>query len=94
MIATDRLVTHLKRIAQDSEDLLHVTKDALGDKAQEVRERLTDALDTAKRSCRRLEEKTLDSAKAADKTIRNHPYQSIGVALGVGLLIGVFVSRK
>jgi ElaB/YqjD/DUF883 family membrane-anchored ribosome-binding protein len=94
MIATDRLVTDLKRIVQDSEDLLHVTKDVLGDKAQEVRERLADALDTAKRTCRRLEEKALDSAKAADKTIRDHPYQSIGVALGVGLLIGVFMTKK
>ena len=90
----DRLVTDLKRIVHDSEDLLHATKDAVGDKAQEVRKRLTDALDTAKRTCLRLEEKALDSAKAADRTIRDHPYQSIGAAFGVGLLIGVLVTRK
>ena len=91
---TDKLVTALKRIVRDSEELLHATKDAVGDKAQEVRERLTDALDDAKRTCHRLEEKALDSAKAADKTIRDHPYQSIGLALGVGLLIGAFLTRK
>ena len=33
-------------------------------------------------------------AKAADKTIRDHPYESIGVAFGLGLLIGVLVTRK
>ncbi|MBI3869822.1 MAG: DUF883 domain-containing protein [Verrucomicrobia bacterium] len=91
---TDRLVTDLKRIVRDSEDLLHATKDAVGDKALEVRERLTDALDGAKRTCHRLEEKARDGAKAADRTIREHPYQSIGVAFGVGLLIGVLVTRK
>jgi ElaB/YqjD/DUF883 family membrane-anchored ribosome-binding protein len=91
---TDRLVTDLKRIVSHSEELLHATKNAVGDKAQEVRERLTEALDTAKRTCLRLEEKALDSAKAADRTIRDHPYQSIGVAFGVGLLIGVLVTRK
>ena len=91
---TDKLVTDLKRIVTDSEELLHATKDAVGDKAHEVRERLTDALDAAKRTCRRLEEKALESAKAADRTIRDHPYQSIGVAFGVGLLIGVLVTRK
>lgn len=91
---TDRLVTDLKRIVQDSEALLHATKDAVGDKAQEVRERLTDALESAKHTCRRLEDKAIEGAKAADQTIRDHPYQSIGVAFGVGLLIGVLVTRK
>jgi ElaB/YqjD/DUF883 family membrane-anchored ribosome-binding protein len=33
-------------------------------------------------------------AKAADQIIRKHPYESIGIALGVGLLIGVLVRRK
>ena len=94
MNATNRLVTDLKRIVRDSEELLHTTKDAVGDKAQEVRERLTDALDATKRTCRDLEDKAIEGAKAADKTIRDHPYQSIGVAFGVGLLIGVLVTRK
>lgn len=91
---TEKLFTDLKRVMHDSEELLHATKDAVGDKAHEIRERLTDGLDAAKQSCRRLEEKAIDSAKAADKTIREHAYQSIGVAFGVGLLIGVLVTRK
>jgi ElaB/YqjD/DUF883 family membrane-anchored ribosome-binding protein len=94
MSATDRLVTDLKRIVRDSEELLRTTKDAAGNKAQEVRERLTDALATATRTCLQLEAEALDRAKTADKTIRGHPYQSIGVALGAGLLIGVLVTRK
>ena len=40
---TNKLVTDLERIVTDSEELLHATKDAVGDKASEVRERLTDA---------------------------------------------------
>ena len=94
MSATDRLVSDLKRIVRDSEELLHTTKDAVGDKAQEIRERLTAALDATKRTCRDLEDKAIEGAKVADKTIRDHPYQSIGVAFGVGLLIGVLVTRK
>lgn len=93
-VNTDRLVTDLKRIVNDSEVLLHDTKDAAGEKAHEVRERLTDAMESAKRACRRLEEKAIEGAKATDRTIREHPYQSIGVAFGLGLLIGVLVTRK
>lgn len=94
MNTTNRLVTDVKRIVRDSEDLLHTTKDAVGDKAQEVRERLADALDATKRTCRDLEKKALETAKAADQTIRDHPYPSIGIAFGVGVLVGVLVSRK
>ena len=94
MSATNRLATDLKRIVRASEDLLHTTKDAVGDKAEEVRERLTDAIEAAQRTCRDLEEKAIEGAKETDKIIRDHPYQSIGIALGVGVLIGVLVTRK
>ena len=94
MSTTDRLVTDLKRIVRNSEELLHTTKDVVGDKAEEVRKRLTDALDAAQRTCRQLEDKTIEGAKAADGAIREHPYQSIGVAFGIGLLIGVLVTRR
>ena len=60
----------------------------------ELRGRLSSTLDSAKANYRRLEEKTVAGAKIADKTIREHPYESIGVAFGVGLLIGVLVGRR
>ena len=91
---TDKIVADLKRVVRDSEELLQATAGAAGDKVQEVRERLTDALETAKRNCHRLEEKAVEGAKAADRVVREHPYQSIGVAFGIGLLIGVLVTRK
>jgi ElaB/YqjD/DUF883 family membrane-anchored ribosome-binding protein len=94
MIATDKIVTDLKRVVRDSDELLHTTKESIGDKAEEVRERLTSAVAAVKRTYRQLEDKTVEGTKAADKTIRAHPYQSIGMAFGVGLLIGVLVTRK
>jgi ElaB/YqjD/DUF883 family membrane-anchored ribosome-binding protein len=41
-----------------------------------------------------VEEKTTAAAKATDRTIREHPYESIGIAFGLGLLVGVLVARK
>jgi ElaB/YqjD/DUF883 family membrane-anchored ribosome-binding protein len=40
------------------------------------------------------EEKAVEGAKAADKVIRTHPYQTIGIAFGLGLLIGFLARRK
>jgi ElaB/YqjD/DUF883 family membrane-anchored ribosome-binding protein len=42
----------------------------------------------------RAEQKAVERAKAADRIVRDHPYQTIGLAFGLGLLIGVLARRK
>ncbi len=60
----------------------------------ELRARLEAAIERAKAACERLEEKTVAAAKATDKAVREHPYQAVGIAFGVGILIGVLVGRS
>ncbi len=45
-------------------------------------------------TCLKLEETTAAAAKATDRCIREHPYETIGVGFGLGVLIGVLVSRR
>jgi len=42
----------------------------------------------------RAEEKAVERAKAADRVVRDHPYQTIGLAFGLGILIGILARRK
>lgn len=93
-ISTNKIAADLKTVARDAEELLKATASVAGEKAQDARERLKVALESAKESLYRIEEKAIAGAKVADKTIREHPYESIGVAFGLGLLIGVLVSRR
>jgi len=65
-----------------------------GSKVEELKARLQSSLTQVKESCHHLEEKVVAGAKATDKVIRAHPYESLGVVFGVGLLIGVLVARK
>jgi ElaB/YqjD/DUF883 family membrane-anchored ribosome-binding protein len=60
----------------------------------ELRAKLDAAVEKAKVVCERLQEQTVAAAKASDKAVREHPYQAVGIAFGVGLLIGVLVSRS
>jgi len=92
--ANERLTSHLKALVQDAEELMNATAGQAGEKVSEARSRLAAALESAKATCQRLEEKTIAAAKATDRTIREHPYESIGIAFGLGLLVGVLVSRK
>ncbi len=93
-ISTERLIKDLKLVARDAEDLMRATASDVSEKAKEARSRLAATLDAAKLSCEALQDKAAAGAKAADKVIRDHPYQSLGVVFGVGLLIGVLINRR
>ena len=58
---------------------------------REAAGKLTAALSNAKQ---KIQEKTKDSAEATDRAIRQHPYESIGIAFGIGVLIGVLINRR
>lgn len=93
-ISTDRLIEDLKAIARNAEELLKSSADEVGEKTCEARARLTAALESAKAACHRLEQNAVAGARATDRAIREHPYQSAGIAFGLGLLIGVLVTRR
>ena len=90
----EKILTDLKTLSRDAEAIMQATAGQAGEKAGELRDRLAAALESAKASCQRMEAKAIAGAKVADNTIRAHPYESIGVAFGVGLLIGVLVGRR
>jgi len=91
---SENLVADLNRVVADSEGLLHDSAEVVGEKAHELRDRLARTLDSAKVACCRLEKKAKEGTKATDKVIRDHPYQSIGIALGIGVLVGALSMRK
>ena len=97
-LARERVMADLKSLVRDSEDLLKATAGDVSEKAKEVRARISAALERANETCAHLQEQGTETARAAakkaDAVIRTHPYESIGVAFGVGLLIGVLVTRK
>jgi ElaB/YqjD/DUF883 family membrane-anchored ribosome-binding protein len=92
--ARERVKEDLHALMRDAEELLKATAGDMSEKAKLARTRLAEALEKAKVTYRQLEEKTVAAARATDKVIREHPYESIGIAFGVGLLIGVLVARK
>ena len=91
---SEKLIKDFKTLARDAEELLKATADDVGDGAKEARKRLASAMESARDSIEQVEDKVVAGAKIADKTIREHPYESVGIAFGVGLLIGVLVTRK
>ena len=84
----------METLAGDARALMAATADVAGEKVGEARKRLAAALDSAKEIAGRVRDKAVAGAKAADEAVHEHPYQAIGVAFGVGALLGYLVMRR
>lgn len=82
------------RLIEDAQELLSATKQVGEEKVIEARKRLADALEKARQTWGMVQEKATAGAKAADQVVREHPYHTMGVALGVGAVIGYLLARR
>lgn len=87
----EQLVADLKVVVHDIENLL---KSTAGQISQQAAADLQGVLNRSKQLCAQLEARASARLKQADQVIREHPYQSIGIAFAAGLLIGVLVNRR
>ena len=92
--STEKLLSDLKAVVRDGEELLKAGAQELGERGIEARERLANALELAKDTARKLQDQARVGAQATDQLIRENPYQSIGIAFGVGMLFGILVNRR
>ena len=92
--STEKLLHDIKAVIKDGEQLLKAGARELGERGQAARERLAAALEVAKDTQRQLQERVLASAKATNLLIREHPYESLGIAFGIGVLVGILANRR
>jgi ElaB/YqjD/DUF883 family membrane-anchored ribosome-binding protein len=83
---------------QDAEALLKATSTLTGEKIQEVRARAEESLRQAKTRLTEVEEEAMrrarEIAEAADEYVHENPWQSVAVAAGVGLVLGLLLGRR
>jgi len=91
---TEAISNDMGRLAEDARALMTATADVAGEKVSEARQRLAAALESGKQILGRVKEKAVEGAKAADEAVQEHPYQAIGIAFGVGALLGYLIARR
>ena len=94
----DKLMTDLRVVIADAGELLRMTADQAGEGAADLRNRVQARMSQAKVDLVHLQEAAVVKAKAAghatDEFVHDNPWKSIGIAAGVGLVIGLLVSRR
>jgi ElaB/YqjD/DUF883 family membrane-anchored ribosome-binding protein len=94
-VTSEQLYEHLQAVIRDTEALLQATASYAGDKAEQARARAGETLSAAKARVAEMQDdvvdRTRDYVKQGQEYVRNNPWQSIGLAVGIGLLVGALL---
>ncbi len=96
--ARDKLVEDFKALATDAEELLRATASQTGERVDAARARVEERLRASRDKLAKLEqdvvEHTRATARATDQMVREHPWESVGIAAAVGFLLGMLTGRR
>jgi len=96
--ASRQFAADFKAVVADAEALLEATANQGDEKLAEIRARAEESVKVAKATLADMQaamlEKSKQAADAIDVYVHDSPWQSIGVAAGVGLALGLILSRR
>jgi ElaB/YqjD/DUF883 family membrane-anchored ribosome-binding protein len=91
----DKLIEDFNAVIADTEQLLKSVAATGGEKAAAMRASVEQNLRVAKERLQQLDEAARERARAAaratDEYVRTNPWQSVGVAVGVGAIAGILI---
>lgn len=97
-VTRDKLVQDFRIVVSDAEELLKATASSAGEKVAAARERVQDSLHKAKVKLAEAEDVIVQrgkqAARATDDYVRDNPWRAVGIAAGVGLVIGLLIGRR
>ena len=89
------LLTELQGLVVEAQSMV---VDAVSENSAEALEHLRERFSAAQERfvalCDQTKEKVLAGAKYTDTRIRDNPYQSVAIALGVGVIVGLLATRR
>jgi ElaB/YqjD/DUF883 family membrane-anchored ribosome-binding protein len=97
-VSKEQLMADFKEVVADAEALLQATANQGGEKVAQVRAKAEESLKVVKA---RIEDaqavlvaRTKEAAKATDVYVHENPWKAIGIAAGVGLVVGLLIGRR
>lgn len=97
-VHTDQLIGDFKALMADAEALIKATASHEDGAIASIRSKAIDTLSNAKENLTTIEGSLSDKAKvmaeSADDFVHRNPWEAVGVAAGLGLLIGLFIRRR
>ncbi|MDD5180623.1 MAG: DUF883 family protein [Gallionellaceae bacterium] len=94
----EKLMEDMKIVVADAEDLLRATANQTGERIVAARTKAEESLRAARMRLAEAQASVVEKVKVAAKTTDNYvhdnPWQAMGIAAVVGLVLGALISRR
>lgn len=88
----------IRSLVKDAQELFREAATTTGEKAENLREKGLELLDSAISKAQDVQEAAIEAGKeiasTTDNYVKENPWRAIAISAGVGLLIGLVISRK
>ncbi len=92
--AEESLMSELNDVAEEAEALLRATAGAAEAGTSELRAKLQASLDRARMRGAKLQDKARVAGRKTDEYVHTNPWQAIGLAAAMGLVVGLLIGRR
>ncbi len=97
-VSKEQLMADFRVVVNDAEALLKATANQTGDKLAAARAKVEESLEVARARLAEAQSavvaKTKAAAKATDAYVHENPWNAVGIAAAVGLLVGILIGRR
>lgn len=87
----EKLLHDLRALREDTEELFRA---AGGKLAEKSKEKFLTAMEKARSTCHDLRNQAVAGAQSTDQIINEYPYSAVGIAFGLGMLLGLMILRR
>ncbi|MFY0727531.1 DUF883 family protein [Pseudomonas sp. NFX15] len=90
----DQAFSELQSLIEESEKLLKSSASLVGEEAETLREQIGLKLQQARDSVTSVRDRTLPAVEATETYIGGHPWQTVAISAGFGLVVGLLLGRR
>jgi len=95
---TAQLMEDLRVVVEDAEALLRATAGQAGEKVDQARQRAEESVKVARERLGELEGefrvRAREAARTTDRYVHENPWGAIGMAAGIGFILGLLSGRR
>jgi ElaB/YqjD/DUF883 family membrane-anchored ribosome-binding protein len=97
-VTSEKLMQDMRVVVADAEDLLKATAGQTGERIEKVRARAEESLRTARNRMqiagKAVQESATEAVQTVDEQVHKNPWAAVGIAAGVGLVLGIVLGRR